>query len=225
MLPKISKPRRALIAVAAATAVGVGGVAASSAFAAAAADPASRATAAQAPRTSPEAEQDGRDLFAGLFFLQGETGKEFAELRSYTGAKDAYRKNNNAEARKAVTRVLEAMAKKDASFFSDFSAGLRSGDPRKVESAMNDAVALLTKVTVSHKDAKGAKDVGTGTGRCAVLAVNVLIVVNAGGAVNVSVAVNLQAWKNVVNMSVGPADDSGITKEQQIADITRFAAA
>ncbi|MFF1376895.1 hypothetical protein [Streptomyces sp. NPDC058308] len=217
--------KRFLATMAAVTAIGVGGVISSNASAAPSAKTAPVAADKSGP--VPGTDQDGRDLYAGLIFLQGDLGKKFAELGSYSGAPDSYRKNNNAEARRAVAQVLDAITEKEPGFFSAFSAKVRSGDPRKVESGMDQAVKLLTDVTVDEKDTgKNSGDVGTGTGRCAVLAVNVLVAVNVGGAVNVSVAVNVQAWKNVVNMSrAAPDDEGGITKEQKVADITRLAAA
>ncbi|MFE2294292.1 hypothetical protein [Streptomyces sp. NPDC059452] len=212
-------------AVAAVALVGVFGVSAANAAPVPSVGTGSVAAAAEASRSAVGTEADGRELLAGLFFLQGETGKKFTELRSYTGAKDAYRENANAESRKAVGELLDIIAAKDSGFFSTFSSQLRSGDPRKVEAGMNAAVKLLTKVTVDAEEAGNAKDIGAGTGYCAVLALNVLIVVNAGGAVNVSVAINLQAWKYVVNASVAPSGgDYDITKEQQVADITRLVA-
>ncbi|MCK8681327.1 hypothetical protein [Streptomyces lichenis] len=223
MLSRNARTKRILATVAAVTAIGVGGVATSNASAA----PSTGTAPVAAHRSGPAVGtvQDGRDVYAGLIFLQGDLGRKFAELGPYTGAAESYRKNDNAEARQAVAQVLDAIAEKDSGFFSAFSTQVRSGDPRKVESGMDRAVKLLTEVTVDEKDTTSPKALGAGDGRCAVLALNVLIVVNVGGAVNVSVAVNLQAWKNVINMSVAPADEGSITKDQKIADITRLAAA
>lgn len=217
--------KRFLATMTAVTAIGVGGVISSNASAAPAVNTAPVAAEKSGPAVGTD--QDGRHLYAGLIFLQGDLGKKFTELGSYSGAPDSYRKNNNSEARRAVAQVLDAIAEKEPGFFSAFSTKVRSGDPRKVESGMDQAVKLLADVTVDEKDTdKSSGDAGTGTGRCAVIAVNVLVAVNVGGAVNVSVAVNVQAWKNVVNMSRAAHDDEdGITKEQKVADITRLAAA
>ncbi|MFC5156739.1 hypothetical protein [Streptomyces amakusaensis] len=172
--------------------------------------------------------QDGRDLASGIFFLQGEMGRKFAELPTYTRAKAVYQKNSTPEALQAVAGALDSIAAKNPGFFGDFSVEIRSGDPRRVEAAMNGAVAILTEVTASKESSaqSAVKDMGTGTGFCVVVVLNVLVAVNIGGAVNVSVAVNLQAWKNIVNASVAPASgETDVTKEQQVADITRLAAA
>ncbi len=225
MLSRNARMKRTLTAIVTATTIGLSGVAVSHASAA----PAVNATTVAADKPGPAVgtDRDGRDLYAGLIFLQGGIGEKFAELDSYSGAKESYRRNDSAKARQVVGQVLDAIAKKDPRFFGSFSTRVRSGDPRKVESGMDQAVKLLTDVTVDGKGAaESPEDVGAGTGRCAVLAVNVLIAVNAGGAVNVSVAINVQAWKNVVNMSrVAPTDEGGLTKNQKVADITRLAAA
>ncbi|GAA2265906.1 hypothetical protein GCM10010232_67690 [Streptomyces amakusaensis] len=228
MLPKITGAKRALVAVVTATAVGVSGVTASNAFAAAPAQ-GSAVTSVTSERRAPVGTaQDGRDLASGIFFLQGEMGRKFAELPTYTRAKAVYQKNSTPEALQAVAGALDSIAAKNPGFFGDFSVEIRSGDPRRVEAAMNGAVAILTEVTASKESSaqSAVKDMGTGTGFCVVVVLNVLVAVNIGGAVNVSVAVNLQAWKNIVNASVAPASgETDVTKEQQVADITRLAAA
>ncbi|WP_406220538.1 hypothetical protein [Streptomyces decoyicus] len=166
-------------------------------------------------------DQDGRDIFAGLFFIQGEVGKQFAKMPEYTEAKKNYKANNSAKAKKATALVMDAIAKKDKGFFAAYSAKLRSGDPRKVEAGMGDAVKLLNKV-VSEDE----KDLGEGSGKCviSVLAVQSLIVVTTGGGAVVSVAVVAQAWKWVVNASVA-AGTTDLSKDQKIADITKLLAA
>ncbi len=166
-------------------------------------------------------DQDGRDILAGLFFIQGEVGKQFADIPEYTEAKKNYEANNSAKAKKATALVMDAIAKKDEGFFADYSAKLRSGDPRKVEAGMGDAVKLFNKV-VSEDE----KDLGDGSGKCVinVLAVQSLVVVTTGGAAAVSVAVAVQAWKWVVNASMA-AGTSDLSKDQKIADITRLLAA
>ncbi|WP_326617685.1 hypothetical protein OG863_09880 [Streptomyces decoyicus] len=166
-------------------------------------------------------DRDGRDIFAGLFFIQGEVGKQFAKMPEYTEAKKNYKANNSAKAKKATALVMDAIAKKDKGFFAAYSAKLRSGDPRKVEAGMGDAVKLLNKV-VSEDE----KDLGEGSGKCviSVLAVQSLIVVTTGGGAVVSVAVVAQAWKWVVNASVA-AGTTDLSKDQKIADITKLLAA
>ncbi|MGW3461072.1 sporulation delaying protein family toxin [Streptomyces olivaceoviridis] len=166
--------------------------------------------------------QDGRDILAGLFFIQGEVGKQFADIPEYTEAKKNYKANNSAKAKKATALVMDAMAKKDKGFFADYSAKLRSGDPRKVDAGMSKAVTLLNKVV-----SRDEKELGVGSGKCviSVLAVQSLVVVTTGGAAAVSVAVVAQAWKWVVNTSMPPANSSDLSKDQKIADITKLLAA
>ncbi|MFF2922655.1 hypothetical protein ACFVTP_09665 [Streptomyces celluloflavus] len=165
--------------------------------------------------------QDGRDILAGLFFIQGEVGKQFADMPEYTEAKKNYEANNSAEAKKATALVMDAIAKKDEGFFADYSAKLRSGDPRKVEAGMGNAVKLLNTVV-----SKEQKDLGDGSGKCviSVLAVQSLVVVTTGGAALVSVAVVAQAWKWVANASMA-AGTTDLSKDQKIADITKLLAA
>ncbi|MFJ5803715.1 hypothetical protein [Streptomyces decoyicus] len=166
-------------------------------------------------------DQDGREILAGLFFIQGEVGKQFAGMPEYTEAKKNYKANNSAKAKKATALVMDAIARKDKGFFAAYSAKLRSGDPRKVEAGMGEAVKLLNKVVSEDK-----KDLGEGSGKCviSVLAVQSLVVVTTGGGAVVSVAVVAQAWKWVVNASVA-AGTTDLSKDQKIADITKLLAA
>ncbi|WP_353945226.1 sporulation delaying protein family toxin [Streptomyces sp. HUAS MG91] len=215
--------RNIAVSSAAALALGIAGPSATALDHGAAAKTASAtARAGGSGTTTIGTGQDGRDIFAGLFFVQGEIGQQFAGMPEYTEAEKNYEANNTAEAKAAADRVMDVIAEADPEFFAGYSSDLRSGDPRKVEAGMADAVTLLNKL--ADED---AKELGTGDAKCvvSVLAVQSLVVVTTGGAAAVSVAVVAQAWKWVVNASRSTTPGSSdLEKDQKIADITRLLA-
>ncbi|MGW2781651.1 sporulation delaying protein family toxin [Streptomyces populi] len=220
--------RRASVAIAAVAVLGLGGAVAQQAVA----TPSTThvgSSLASTSQSKAEAALDGRALFEGLAFAQGSVAEELADSGKFVDVAALRKKNSTPEQRRAAAGVLNKIQKEQPEFFGSFSAKLRSGDPRQVESGLAGAGKIL-KSLASAKSAKAA-DTGTGTGRCAtvVLAVNVLVAVNLGGAVNVSVAVNIQAAGNVVNALnfwSAPAQGGGsLTRDEQIAELTQVLAA
>jgi len=220
--------RRASVAIAAIAVLGLGGTVAQQAVATPAAARSSTSLASVS-LTKAEATQDGRALFEGLAFAQGLVAEELANSGKFVDVATLRKKNSTAEQRQAVAGLLNEIQKERPEFFSSFSAKLRSGDPRQVESGVAEAGEILKSLSAA-KSTKG-DDTGTGTGQCAtvVLAVNVLVAVNLGGAVNVSVAVNIQAGANVVNAvnfwSSSSKGGSSLTRDEQIAELTQVLAA
>ncbi|GAA2615006.1 MULTISPECIES: hypothetical protein [Streptomyces] len=218
--------RRTSVAIAAVTILGLGSVVAQQAVAT---PVASRAGSSLAAASTAEATQDGRALFEGLAFAQGDVAAELAESGMFVDVAALREKNSTAEQRQAVSGVLDRIQREQPQFFGSFSVKLRSGDPRQVESGVAEAGKILQSLASSK--AANAGDIGTGTAQCAtvVLAVNVLIAVNLGGAINAAVAVNIQAAGNIVNAlnfwSAPGNGGSSLTKDQQIAGLTRVLAA
>ncbi|WP_327132702.1 sporulation delaying protein family toxin [Streptomyces sp. NBC_01343] len=218
--------RRTSVAIAAVTILGLGGVVAQQAVAT---PVASQAGSSLAAASTAEATRDGRALFEGLAFAQGSVAAELADSGKFVDVAALREKNSTAEQRQAVSGVLDRIQREQPEFFGSFSAKLRSGDPRQVESGVAEAGKILQSLASSK--AANAGDIGTGTAQCAtvVLAVNVLVAVNLGGAVNVAVAVNLQAAGNIVNALnfwSSPANGgSSLTKDEQIAGLTQVLAA
>ncbi|WP_159106625.1 hypothetical protein [Streptomyces rishiriensis] len=215
------------VAIAAVAVLGLGGAVAQEAAASAATTHAT-SSLTSGPRTKTEATKDGRLLFEGLAFAQGPVAEKLARSGKFVDVATLRKENSTAEQMKAVTAVLDRIQKEHSDFFSSFSAKLRSGDPRQVESGVDQAAGIL-KSLATTKSRTG--DTGTGIGRCAnvVVAVNVLVAVNLGGAVNVSVAVNFQAAKWVVTTShfwsATEKGQSSLSRDEEMAQLTQVLAA
>ncbi|MYR46122.1 hypothetical protein [Streptomyces sp. SID5910] len=214
------KTRNTAVAAVAALAVAFTGVAAHGAVATSG----STATAAAhsaAPKVGSA--EDGRALFAGVYFSQGSVAEELSKSPDFRQVTKLSRENSTAEKHKATAAVMSAIEEKQPDFFRAFSEKLRSGDPRKVQSGIADGNTALRALA---KDSADAPDPGTASGTCVILAIDVLVVVNAGAAVNLSVAVAIQAWKYVTNASVAPkGEDNSLASEQRIAKLTQILAA
>lgn len=217
--------RRTSVAIAAVTALAVSGVAVQGAMATPTAPRTHSAEALAGVGTA----KDGRALFEGLAFAQGQVAEKLGKSGKFVDIAALRTKNSTPEQRKAAAALLDTIQKQHPQFFSSFSAKLRSGDPRKVESATTEAGRILKSLATNSSP--GVADAGTGSGMCAavVLAVNVLIAINLGGAVNVSVAVNVQAAGNIVNAlnfwSAPPSGSSTLSRDQEIALLTKTLAA
>ncbi|RXS83685.1 sporulation delaying protein family toxin [Streptomyces sp. TM32] len=217
--------RRTSVAIAAVTALAVSGVAVQGAMAT---PPAPRTHSAEA-LAGVGTVKDGRALFEGLAFAQGTVAEELGKSGKFVDIAALRTKNSTPEQRKAATALLNAIQKQHPKFFSSFSAKLRSGDPRKVESATTEAGRILK--SLATKSSAAVADAGTGSGMCAtvVLAINVLVAVNLGGVANVSVALNVQAWRAAVNTvdfwSSPPSGSSSLSRDQEIALLTKTLAA
>ncbi|WP_438292794.1 hypothetical protein [Streptomyces sp. HUAS TT7] len=221
--------RRASVAIAAVTVLGLGGVVAQQAVATPAA-PHAASSLTSGSVSKADATRDGRSLFEGLAFAQGSVAKKLADSGKFVDIAALREKNSTTEQRQAVAGVLDKIQKERPQFFSSFSTKLRSGDPRQVASGVAEAGEVLKSQSTTA--VTKANDTGAGVAQCAtvVLAVNVLVAVNLGGAVNVSVAVNIQAAGNIVNAlnfwSSAPAKGEGsLTKDEQIAQLTQVLAA
>ncbi|KNB52795.1 hypothetical protein [Streptomyces caatingaensis] len=210
--------KRIIAAVTAVAALGVGGLTTQSAMA----TPSSHAAVAK-PKAKVGSVADGRDLFAGVFFLQGDTGKALTKSPYFKDPKGQFAKNNTAEGKKATARILDRVAAKDPKLFATLSTQLRSGDPRKVEAALERGGKVLASVIDRH-DIKGV-ETGAGVGQCAVAVAVAFSVAagNLGAAVNVVVGVNVLTK---VNFWFGVAPTATkIEQEKAVADLTKRLAA
>ncbi|MFI5825306.1 hypothetical protein ACIA8I_40585 [Streptomyces rishiriensis] len=217
------------VAIAAVAVLGLGGAVAQEAAASSATTHAT-SSLTSGPRTKTETTKDGRLLFEGLAFAQGPVAEKLAQSGKFVDVATLRKENSTAEQRKAVTAVLDRTQKEHPDFFSSFSAKLRSGDPRQVESGVDQAASILKSPSTTNSRT-GDTGTGIGIGRCAnvVVAVNVLVAVNLGGAVNVSVAVNFQAAKWVVTTShfwsATEKGQSSLSRDEEIAQLTQVLAA
>ncbi|MBH1938631.1 hypothetical protein I5Q34_30970 [Streptomyces sp. AV19] len=217
--------RRANVAIAAVAVLGLGGVVAQEATASSATSHAASTT--PAAKSKADATRDGRALFEGLTFAQGPVAEKLAHSGKFVDVAALRKKNSTADQRKAVTAVLDGIQKQRPDFFSSFSAKLRSGDPRQVKGGIAEAADILKSLSTTK-----VKNIGTGagTGECVnvVAAVNILVAVNLGGVANVSVAVNAQASKWVVNTShfwsSFERGQSSLNRDEEIAQLTQVLA-
>ncbi|WP_162794040.1 hypothetical protein [Streptomyces paludis] len=202
-----------ITAIAAVAALGVAGVTAAQAVAA----PAGVSSIAVSASSVAD---DGRAVFAGIFFLQGEVGAELSKSPAFSDPAGWMAENDTDEARSEVGALIEEIQAGQPGFFGEFGDRMRSGDPRKVESALDEAGAVLAEYVA--KTEGGLKDVaagdGRGQGRCVL---NVAVAGNVVLALNV---VNVANVINKVNLWVAPADQD-LSKEETIRDLTQLLAA
>ncbi|WP_103501956.1 MULTISPECIES: sporulation delaying protein family toxin [unclassified Streptomyces] len=164
-----------------------------------------------------DATADGEALFAGIFFGQGQIGESLKSQLKYSDPEGQLEANKSAEAVDYVASLQAAMAESSPGFFADFSTRVRSGDPRQVEAALNDAGKLLEE---------GAQIVGAdlpdGTGQ-AVFVFNIAVLVNVGVGVNVAAiavaaaVVEVQMW-SVIEIQ------SDLDRERAVATLTKVLA-
>ncbi|MFF4370832.1 hypothetical protein [Streptomyces sp. NPDC001594] len=214
------KTRNTAVATVAALAVAFTGVAAHGATATSGSP-----TAASAHSAAPNvgSVEDGRTLFAGVYFAQGSVAEELSKSPEFRQVTKLSGENSTAEKHKATSAVMNVIQEKQPDFFQTFSEKLRSGNPRQVQSGIADGNSALRALAKERAD---APDPGTASGTCVILAIDVLVVLNAGAAVNLSVAVAVQAWKYINTTSVAPeGEDNSLASEQRIAKLTQALAA
>ncbi|MFD9858286.1 hypothetical protein [Streptomyces alboflavus] len=179
------------------------------------------ASQAMADSNTPAAitAEDGRALFAGAFFLQGETGKDLAGSPYFNGSATVLKANNTAKAKAAVSKVLDRIETDRPGFFKGFGQQLSSGDPRLVKAGLTEggkALGAVAKTETFKKELGNAKGL-------VVVAVNVVAAVNV---VTSAAAVNVAAVYNRVKLWAPPQNSgSGIAQEKAIADLTQRLAA
>ncbi|MFF7035151.1 hypothetical protein [Streptomyces griseus] len=183
-IPVQFSPKVIATGLAAAVALGAGVVGTAQASAAQTAPP-----AAVAVKKAASAEEDGRALFGGLVFTQGRVADSLIAGGYYRSSKETLKENRGVKSVAAVGKLMDVMEKTEPGFFAGLSADLRSGDPRRVEAALDHTSALLKNhVKVIEKSGDGS------TGACVavVVAVNVAVVGNVVAVYNAEVAWDVQ---------------------------------
>ncbi|MFD9858287.1 hypothetical protein [Streptomyces alboflavus] len=135
-----------------------------------------------AAHTAAPPSDDGRNLFAGLAFGQGEVAEKLSRSHLSDVSEGQAAKANSPGALRYAGHVLDRMEAADPGFFAAFADDLRSGDPRRVQSALS---------------LPAADGTGTGTGKGTYLDVMTNLTIVTQGAL----IINLQ------NIAVKPPQD------------------
>ncbi|MEU1372203.1 sporulation delaying protein family toxin [Streptomyces triculaminicus] len=224
---KITRRTAGIIAGLTAAAVCVTG--ATAAAAPSAADHAKTVKTAPA-KPAPNAAEDGKAVFKGLFFGQGKVGAElaksplFSEMRAELATSDA---KDSARVAQVVTDAVDA---KHPGFFASFAKKVRSGDPRKVESAVNDAQAKLLSIAkkADAKDTAQPVQNGQMCGTFVAVAGAVVHIAAAVTAAAAAVTVTVAVGANFVKAknwfwSVAPkGDDTALGHDEAVATVTKI---
>ncbi|MEW2574986.1 sporulation delaying protein family toxin [Streptomyces syringium] len=202
------------------------------------------ATAAAAPGTAshtqtvnaapakpaPNATENGKAVFKGLFFGQGKVGAELAKSPMFSGMRKEMAKADAKDSARVAQIVTDAVDAKYPGFFASFGKKARSGDPRKVEAAVNDAQAKLLSIARKTDAKDTAQPVRNGQMCGTVVAVAGAVVhvaaavTAAAAAVTVTVAVgaNFVKAKNWF-WSVAPKDDTtALGHDEAVATVTKI---
>ncbi|MFE7933363.1 hypothetical protein ACFU6S_32515 [Streptomyces sp. NPDC057456] len=179
--------------------------------------------AAAAPAVS--AKTDGENVFRGLFFAQGQVGRDLADLDLFAQARQ-HLDNEDLDEVRASNAVIELINKRSAGFFADFGIRARSGDPRQVEAAVADAQHML----LSAAQNKSATPVENGqlcgvTVAVGAAVVHIAAVITAAGAVvtvTVAVGANFVKGKNWFwSPQPTAGDGTPLSKDEAVAQVTR----
>ncbi|MEU3354415.1 hypothetical protein [Streptomyces sp. NPDC037389] len=224
---KITRRTAGIIAGLTATAVCVTG-------ATAAAAPSSaghaRTVRAAAAKPAPNAAEDGKAVFKGLFFGQGAVGAELAKNPLFSDMRKELAKGDAQDSAHVARIVTDAVDTKHPGFFAAFGKKARSGDPRKVEAAVNDAQTKLLS-TVRTTDAKSSAQPVQNGQMCGTFVavagavVHIAAAVTAAAAavtVTVAVGANFVKAKNWF-WSVAPKDDTtALGHDEAVATVTKI---
>ncbi|MFC9177503.1 sporulation delaying protein family toxin [Streptomyces sp. NPDC057107] len=165
---------------------------------------------AAAQKTELPAAEDGRQLFAGLFFAQGPVAAKLAAEGKLSGVDQGV--NDNPKALRAVAELITKIERKSPGIFADFSQKARSGDPRLVDQTMTELSRVLVGI------ASGSGQAPTDQGACAAVVVAVAV-----AAVVVAVAtggffINAAAVINVVVREPAPMET--LSRDELVAGLT-----
>lgn len=89
------------------------------------------------------AHADGKALFRGVFFYQGDVARSLSTSGTITAPSDALKANATPDSVEAVDSLVAAIEADDPAFFADLSADLRSGDPYLVEQGVQRSGAAI----------------------------------------------------------------------------------
>ncbi|WP_019547136.1 hypothetical protein [Streptomyces sulphureus] len=188
---------------------------------------ASQAPTAEVSATVPVsgkvgAADDGRSLFRGILFGQGEVAEKLGESEElFATMGEGYEKNNSSDVLKAGDAVMDAVEKNRPGAMAEFSTEMRSGDVERVQTALQKTTDDLVDVGVIAEE----KDDASGT--CLYVAVGAALVHVAGGLTAAVVAVMEAAvvganWVYGTNWVISSASDSSLSKEQAVAEFSKL---
>lgn len=162
-----------------------------------------------------DAEQDGKDLFRGVFFMQGEVAEDLIAQGVLEPTKGALDVNRSSKAAAVIDRFVEQMDRADPTFFPTLSAQLRSGDPFQVEAGLMAGTDLLNQVA----------PVATGGDQATAGAVLVVVVVFVAIAVAATFGATVHHSAAVLEVVVYSREvimgGRALDSERQIAALTR----
>jgi SdpC family antimicrobial peptide len=96
---------------------------------------------------------DGKSLFMGVFFGEGEVGKRLPEVWNGKGAIERSTPEMVQQVKRNEDRIIQKIEQADPSFFKTFQRELSSGNPLKVEAALNaGAVRLQNALMVKTRE-------------------------------------------------------------------------
>lgn len=183
-------------------------------------------TASDAPNDSVEySSSDGKNVFRGIFFLQGELGKELASLDSYNGNEDDVRANNSDEASAFIDGLIADMEESDPDFFAELSREARSGDPVRFDRSLRQAADLMLEAapdkikTLENKDGSSELCVTTAAGAVVVVAaggvaVVAAVVLESAAVAHAAVYAEVKVWER---SAAEPS--SGLSEEEAVIEI------
>ncbi|MFI1256426.1 sporulation delaying protein family toxin [Streptomyces netropsis] len=181
-------------------------------------------------KPGPNATQDGKAVFNGLFFGQGKVGAELAKSPMFSDMRKNLTKADAKDSARVAQAVTEAIEAKYPGFFAAFAKKVRSGDPRKVESAINDAQSKLLSIAKTT-DGKNSAQLAQNGQMCGTL------VAVAGAVVHIAAAVTAAAAAVTVTVAVGAnfvkaknwfwsappkGDDTALGHDEAVADVTKI---
>ncbi|MEH6373586.1 sporulation delaying protein family toxin [Streptomyces sp. KLMMK] len=181
-------------------------------------------------KPAPNAAKDGKAVFQGLFFGQGKVGAELAKSPMFSEMRKELAKADAKDSARVARIVTDAVDAKYPDFFAAFGKKVRSGDPRKVEAAVNDAQAKLLSIAKKSDAKDTAQPVQNGQ-MCGTL------VAVAGAVVHVAAAVTAAAAAVTVTVAVGAnfvkaknwfwsvapqGDDTALGHDEAVATVTKI---
>lgn len=168
------------------------------------------AGSASAQKAKLSAAEDGRQLFAGLFFGQGPVAGKLAAEGRLNGIEPGV--NDNPKAVRAVAELITKIERKSPGIFADFSHKSRSGDPRLVDQAMTTVSRVLVDISSTKEPAPGNSDA------CAVLVVSVAVAAVVVAVVTGGLFINAAAVINVMVDSEAPMEN--LSRDELVAGLT-----
>jgi SdpC family antimicrobial peptide len=166
---------------------------------------------------------DGETLFRGLVFGEGAVAQAVPELWSGRSMENpAWTPAQHEEFEAAKSSIVVGMRRADPAFFGRFGAALQSGDPVRIERALDESRGLFARVVAPHGLPRRKPDDGSGKGACVTLAVaaNVAAVVNVAAAWNIAYYANAVYtenffWEN--QYDVASTDGPSLQRDQVVA--------